>query len=352
MKKLLVRLGFKHMGNHSGYDNVFQYLQKSSSNYLSEFKEENKINNLKSVALYLLNKEIPKTSFYLKRAFELEHRSIHTAIKNRCEIIHYTYVENNFGLLSQSSYQKKIDGCKIVGTIHQPMEWWKSKADLSLLNHLDALITLSENEKELFEEILPGKVHFIPHAADTNHFKPGIKHDKTFRCLTVGNWMRDFTAISNCIQKINKQNPEIKFDIIYNKPISENKAYAKLLEIEQVTFHSRIPDQALLDLYHNASILLLPLLNATANNAILESAACGLPILTTEIESLKSYTDPTFTFYFPKNDFNQMAEWVLEKYHNPQEISNLSSLARAYSVNNLDIKVVAGQLEKLYESLI
>jgi len=108
MKKLLVRLGFKHMGNHSGYDNVFQYLQNANEDFISVFKKESTINNIKSLFLYLKNKEIPRTSFYLKRAFELERRAINILAKNDSKIIHYTYVENNFALLKKCHCLKII----------------------------------------------------------------------------------------------------------------------------------------------------------------------------------------------------------------------------------------------------
>jgi glycosyltransferase involved in cell wall biosynthesis len=45
----------------------------------------------------------------------------------------------------------------------------------------------------------------------------------------------------------------------------------------------------LADLYRTADVLLLPLIDSTANNALLEGIASGLPVVATDLPAVRTY---------------------------------------------------------------
>jgi glycosyltransferase involved in cell wall biosynthesis len=51
----------------------------------------------------------------------------------------------------------------------------------------------------------------------------------------------------------------------------------------------------LVEMYRKASCLLLPLATASANCALVEAAACGLPIVATDLPAVREYTRPEFS---------------------------------------------------------
>jgi glycosyltransferase involved in cell wall biosynthesis len=124
-----------------------------------------------------------------------------------------------------------------------------------------------------------------------------------------------------------------------------------LLDFEQVHFHSKISNEKLLSIYHNTDILLIPLLDCTANNALLEGTACGLPIITNDVGGVKSYTNETFTSYFKKGDATSMIDKILQDFANKKELQNKSKLARSFSEQNLSLEVIGNRLLKLYQDL-
>ena len=85
-------------------------------------------------------------------------------------MIHYTYGESYFGF---GGIIKKFKKAGIVTTNHQPFSWWNKHEFLfKKYNNVDAVIVLSEYDKEYFNTHIPGKAHCIPHGVDIDFYKP------------------------------------------------------------------------------------------------------------------------------------------------------------------------------------
>ena len=55
-------------------------------------------------------------------------------------------------------------------------------------------------------------------------------------------------------------------------------------------------------LYQGADLLLLPLIDATANNTLLEGLACGLPVLASDLTGVRDYAPDSHTLYASSAD--------------------------------------------------
>jgi glycosyltransferase involved in cell wall biosynthesis len=74
----------------------------------------------------------------------------------------------------------------------------------------------------------------------------------------------------------------VRFDVVTG-------AETGLTEFDNVHIHRGIDDGVLADLYRSADVLLLPLIDSTANNALLEGMASGLPVVATDLPALRAY---------------------------------------------------------------
>lgn len=117
-------------------------------------------------------------------------------------------------------------------------------------------------------------------------------------------------------------------------------------------WHSGLSDIGLRSIYQNADLLLLPLLDCTANNALLESMACGLPVVSNQVGGMVDYTSPSFATLAPLGDAEALSNSALELLGNPALAKSKGALAREYAVQNFDWKKVAESTEFVYSKMI
>jgi glycosyltransferase involved in cell wall biosynthesis len=89
--------------------------------------------------------------------------------------------------------------------------------------------------------------------------------------------------------------PKLKFALVLHKGDT-----SQLCNVEgNFTVYVGIPDCDLLTLYQRATVMIQPLLDATANTAVLEAMACGLPIVLSDIGAVHDYIDDSCARFVP-----------------------------------------------------
>jgi glycosyltransferase involved in cell wall biosynthesis len=352
-----LREQFPWMGQHSGYDLLCHYIKAND-----EQKHKNIYRTKLAIPVILqrtLNKlfsnlELSKT--YDHNGLITEIRTLLHFIRKSYDITHVLYVERSLAILSKILKRKRG---KLIGTVHQPVNLWKNgRHNTDLLSSLDALIILSKQDLKFFDELLPGRVHFIPHGIDTNFFKPlnetkfKIKKDNAPRCIFSGVWLRDTKSLATIVEKVLTIDSGFRFDILVPEDRRNNPGFDKISKYKQVFWHSNLSDFQLRSLYQNASMLLLPMLNCTANNALLEAIACGLPVVSNNISGIKDYTDKSFADLFPIGDIDSMTNAVLSLGGNPDKCRHRGLDARLFAENNFKWQISAAKTIDLYRTLL
>lgn len=233
----------------------------------------------------------------------------------------------------------------IVATFHQPASYlMRSSSRIKQLKKqlasLSAVVTLCQAQENLFSDLIGrSQVFTIPHGVDREFFKPSNKkREKTI--LIVGNWLRDWNFTLDVLEIIFSSHPEVSVRII--SPFPHNPLAQKTHDKLFIT--QRLSDEELRLEYQRCGVVFFSFLDATANNAILEAAACGCRIVATDIGGVKDYIGDGAHLF--KQDAS------------PQEVASilvselLSSSEQGYYQNLSSWDSVIIQLISLYKRLL
>lgn len=363
MSYSLIRERFSHMGAHSGYDLLCPALERigvdARSVWLSDVLPIPFLDRFLKVVVKCVVKASP---FYGSSNLWTELNALRGQWSSP-GLTHILYGENNLGLYS---FEKIKRSEKLVVTVHQPFSWWEDqKINITQkLKTTDALIVLSSSERDNFTALLgDDRVHFVPHGVDTDFFSPpGVDEFEQKqvapmkRCLFVGQWLRDFDTLFGVIELVLKNDLDFVFDLVV-PDISwrDPNAEVKLKQFEkfpQICRYQMITDETLLGLYRNATLLILPLEESTANNAVLEAMSCGLPIVTNETTGIVDYTESSFANICPAKDAAAMVKAMQEISRNRNLQISMSNAARDVAVDKFAWRHIAVQIENIYRDLL
>jgi glycosyltransferase involved in cell wall biosynthesis len=204
-----------------------------------------------------------------------------SCLAGRADIVHFLDGEHSPMFLPRLVRFARLARIRTVVTFHQPPRIAQELVNRDLLRWVDHVVLVSPSQLPFFLEYIPGdRLHVIFHGIDNEFFRPSERPRDTgeFRCITVGHWLRDW----NILRQIAEAIPEVRFDVV-------TAAETGLGGLDNVYTHRGIDDRALAELYRTADALLLPLVDSTANNALLEGMASGLPVVATDLPAVRAY---------------------------------------------------------------
>ncbi|MEE8574731.1 MAG: glycosyltransferase family 4 protein, partial [Thermodesulfobacteriota bacterium] len=297
MKKkiICIQTYFGHWAEHSGYHQYLKYLTGDfdiEHNRIepgeSALPEDPGMRAL-SESLHSKRALLPATINDILNEIYLVPK-IKTLLKEHERVVvHFMDGEYGFNWFGELVKKYSIDRSRIriVATYHQPPSILKGLVkSTERFSELDRILTVGSNQAKFFSPELAGKIRFIRHGADTDFFKPatGTKEGSDrIKCVTVGHWLRDFKVLKKVIEK---SGDGVSFSIV-----TDSALVSDFKEDPRVTIRTGISDDELLNLYNSSDMGLMPLTDTTANNAIMEMMATGLPIVTTEVGAIRDYVD-------------------------------------------------------------
>ena len=357
MNVIFLRERIPWMGEHSGYDILYRYMDKLCQVNVRDVLVARNNSFLKRSMHFILSwcsARINRLPYYDCNSMLAELDVLCKLLLHPGSLVHIMYLEMDYGILA---HIKKRLSAKIVGTSHQSPGWWRMvHRNPNTVSSLDALIVMSTEQKRFFEEYFPGRVYFIRHGIDTDFFRPAthdnkIDYTNECHCVFSGHWMRDIQKLAVVIDKVLEKNRHVIFDLIVPRDRINDPIFYRIAHYEQVRWHSDISDIRLRDIYQKAVLLFLPLIDCTANNALLESIACGLPIITTSVGGVRDYTDISFAEYYNLEDVEGMRNAILNLVDNKSEQQKRRSAARNYALENLDWGRITLETFELYNAV-
>lgn len=351
---------FPWMGPHSGYDVlrkklaqtldprsacVFRYAEQRMP-YTPDLCYEGDLFRIKQ-------HPIAGNPFYDIRSYKAELDALELLANDHFDLLHVLNGENNTSELIGSIDRSRT---KVVATFHQPISWWKREhVRPELLSQLDGLITVSSEAVEYFSQYLDSsKIFFIPLGVDVDYFCPADEEHtrETLGCLSVGHWMRDFTVYPELVKAVRARYPEFSFSLVLSEAARNEPEVAALVQLDGVSVISGVSDPRLRDLYRDQLFFFLPMIDGTANNAMLEAMSTGTPVLSTMTQGAADYLDTDYAYVVSQRRTDDFLEHFIEFVENSTKRRAMGRRARQACLERFSWDRIAQQTLSCYEKVI
>lgn len=270
------------------------------------------------------------------------------------------YDENCGAFKQQCGHCKVLDSAKSKDlSFHiymRKLAAYKKKNDITLVG-LSRWITNEAINSSLF---FSDQVVNLPNPIDTQVFAPvekavardllNLPQDKKIILFgamgATSDPRKGFTALSDALLQIRTKEAEL---VIFGA--SQPKRNAEFLQ--KTHYLGRLHDDITLRvLYSAADVTLVPSLQENLSNAIMESLACGTPVVGFNIGGNNDLVDHFQCGYLAKAfdtiDLSNGIDWILE-HHTPKK---LSVAARAKVLSHFEQSIVAGRYIDLYRRIL
>jgi glycosyltransferase involved in cell wall biosynthesis len=236
---------------------------------------------------------------------------------------------------------------RIFLCFHQPPAWfrlhWRNFHDFESLG---GIICLSKHQASYFQSTCQTPICLIRHGVRHDFFTTPLDPDsrKYNRLIFVGQWLRDFDTLTEAMNRIWMIRPDIYLDCVVPHFARNLSSIRRLAVDQRVSWHADLSDIELRKLYQAADLLFLPVIDAVANNAIVEAMASGLPIVSTQIDGMSEYIPNEARSLCPRGDAMAHADAVINWLSNPIKMRKGGEIARKHAIENFDWNTIGNQL--------
>lgn len=345
-KVYIVHRRIKHHAKHSGYSSVFEYMNypRAEGGLLS------------ALATKFLPKSI-RWRLHILRPQQVgdqglipELTALSTAMSSKPGLCHFIYGEDTYFYTPLWQHKNK----KVVATYHYPPARLDERVSHSILCHLDAVILMSESQRVWFEKYLPAeKIYVIHHHVDTDFFVPPSQpadDNKKFKVISVGGTLRDMKVLLETIQHLNDLIGEENIEFNLLVPLRERDPFRRFVN---VNLPDNISDEDLRELYQKSTLGFMPLVDCTANNAVLEMMACGIPVACTACGGITDYLKEDGALLLHKKQTStEIASDIKSLLDQPLKRKAMGEFNRQYSVENFSLDVISNRLRGFYSEIM
>ncbi|MEL7369454.1 MAG: glycosyltransferase family 4 protein [Myxococcota bacterium] len=263
------------------------------------------------------------------------------SIRGQHTVVHVMYGEDLLWALPRWADRQT----RVIATFHQPPERFDALIrQRAHLQKLAGVIALDPSNADALETVLPDRVFTMTLGIDDDFWSPpSAPVARQRRILFVGNHLRDFALLEAAVRYFAPKG--VPFDLVVPP-----KRQAEVGRWPNVRVFCRIPDEQLRDLFQQARAFFLPLTGGSANNAVLQAMACGLPIVATDLPGVRSYVPADVGLFAAPADVRQHTD-ALERLLNDDDLAAHASQAARKQGRILGWQNVARQHRDLYERL-
>jgi len=263
-------------------------------------------------------------------------------------VVHVMWADRDLGFLDLVRNRRRH---RLCGTFHSCPDTFPDNLQFPRrLRTLDAIILMSSVQRGYFEAhgVPAEKIHVVLHGVDTKFFSPAPVPkvgDGTFEVLSVGNYRRNFLLLKKVCERMEGRR-SVRFKIV--APRRWHETFAGLNNVQTM---SDLSDEQLLGSYREADCFLLTVDASTANNALLEALACGLPVVAEAVDGIPEYVSPECAKLVARGSDSDLVQALLSLMSDAGERQRMAAAARQRA-EQLDWANVAERTREVYRRIV
>ncbi len=243
-------------------------------------------------------------------------------------------------------------GARLVGTFHcSARRLEQVLGRYRCLSAFDRISVMSASQVPFFvaRGYPADRIQVTLHGVDSDYFHPGTqprepRSDGALRLLLVGSTERDHAFAARVMRQVQAEPFHLE---VLTSPVNR-QAYEGL---PNVTCLSGLNDAQLVEVYRRADLLFMPVLDCTANNAVMESMSCGTPVMANRAGGIPEYVKADCNYLFDRKDVDEWVTALRRLNGNRVELLARRAAVRAWA-ESLDWRVVKSQYLELYDAVL
>lgn len=257
-------------------------------------------------------------------------------------LFHFLYGEAGFAWAAKWA---RRTGHLCAATFHAPVTIapaiFRRPQDLNLL---DGIVLVGSSQHSYFLDHVKdaGRVAVVPHGVDCEGFTPAERpRSDTFTCLAVGTYLRNFDLLGRVADGL-REDAKTRLAVVAPPTAAPQMVGRR----NAVVLHG-LSDKELLNTYRTANLFVLAAHDVTANNALAEAMACGLPVLAEDVGSIRDYVTTENAILCPRNDAGAMVAAIRALAAHPETLRRMSEASRRRALE-LSWPRVAERMREVY----
>jgi glycosyltransferase involved in cell wall biosynthesis len=360
----LVGVRYEHHATHSGYEGfgrwlgapVWSPLRSTLARRVSRYRRAKREALRAQRPAAARSADRPRTAppaitehagWLIRTALVQGPAALHMTAHGR-SIYHVLYGDEDLALLRWAL--GRVRRHAVIATFHQsPAALAERPYILPFARKLSGVVLMSRSQRAFFESAVPAdRIFVVPHGVDTEFFSPPSRLTEEPVCLTVGSHTRDFATLAETIRLMWQTEPRVRWLVVGSR---RDPASWTLPEDPRVEFLQGLSDDAFREAHRRARVAVLSLREATANNALLEALACGLPVVATDVGGVREYLDEASGVACAPANPAALAREALRVLRDSTVATRMATAARHRALR-FDYRVVAEDLRRVYRAVL
>lgn len=220
---------------------------------------------------------------------------------------------------------------------------------------------MAEIIADIYKINLP-EIKVLPLPINTDSFKPaqdGAAQNERI-VLYVGRFevRKGILVLADAIFQIQSQMPDVKFIFIGKDIYSiEHKTFLKKFIVNKskypskITFIDHMDRDKVIEYYTKSSVSVVPSIWENFGYTVLESMACGTPVVTTDKAGITEYLDQSGVVKVPAENSQKLADAILDVLLNDEVRLKSRTKARYAAEKLFSRAVVSHQYEMYFKSI-